>query len=384
MSMNRLRPQRPPLGLYVHFPWCVRKCPYCDFNSHARSGPLPQAEYVRQLCADLDSELARLDAEDQRRIDSVFIGGGTPSLIAGEHMARFLAHLEGTGRLSEQAEITLEANPGTVERRYFREYVAAGINRISLGVQSFHETHLKTLGRIHGREDIDRAWDLLTSLPLRQRNLDLMHGLPGQTPEQAAQDLEVATQMAPGHISWYQLTLEPNTEFWRHPPALPADDHLGAIEEAGREILGRAGYQQYEISAWAQPGQECAHNRLYWQFGDYLGIGAGAHGKLTTASGIRRIRRTRQPENYLQAIDFGRQSEPVEPTELPFEYMLNVLRLRDGAPASQFTERTGLPLTHIERPVQRLVQKKMLVSSERHQLTARGWWFYNDAVAEFL
>ncbi len=371
----------PPLGLYVHFPWCVRKCPYCDFNSHERSGELPQREYIDQLIADLQHELSLVP--DGRLIETVFIGGGTPSLISGDGIARLLDALRATGRLGSSAEITLEANPGTVERRYFADYVAAGVNRISLGVQSFDPAQLQTLGRIHNTEDVHRAWDILVGLPLQKRNIDLMHGLPEQTVEQAMADIDAALALAPGHISWYQLTLEPNTRFYRYPPELPDEDALTDIEQAGHARLAAAGYRQYEISAFARPDQTCEHNRLYWNFGDYLGIGAGAHGKVTTTDTIVRTQRTRQPEHYLAAIDFGRRHQVVQARDLPFEYMLNVLRLRAGAPHDQFEARTGLPLTGIQPAVDRLIQKGVL-HPDRHQLTERGWWFYNDAVAEFL
>lgn len=379
--MTRHPTALPPLGLYVHFPWCVRKCPYCDFNSHERSGALPQREYIDQLIADLRHELSLLP--DRRLIETVFIGGGTPSLNSGDGIARLLDALQATGRLDSNAEITLEANPGTVERRYFADYAAAGVNRISLGVQSFDAAQLHTLGRIHNTDDVHRAWDILVGLPLSKRNIDLMHGLPGQTVEQALADIDAALALAPGHISWYQLTLEPNTRFYRYPPELPDEDALTDIEQAGHTRLAAAGYHQYEISAFAQPGQACEHNGLYWNFGDYLGIGAGAHGKVTLNDGIIRTQRTRQPEHYMAAVNFGRQHHAVQASDLPFEYMLNVLRLREGAPHEQFEARTGLPLADIQPSMDRLIQKGVLHPG-RHQLTDRGWWFYNDAVAEFL
>lgn len=369
-----------PLGLYVHFPWCVRKCPYCDFNSHTHDGALPQTDYVNRLVDDLTDELARVP---HRPIESVFFGGGTPSLMTGEALNRFMQCLHDSGRLQDGAEVTLEANPGTVERQYFADYVRAGVNRFSLGVQSFDDAALSRLGRIHSGDDVLRAWDLLTSLDVDRINIDIMHGLPEQTPEAALADIEQALALNPGHLSWYQLTLEPNTVFYRKPPRLPDEDTLERIESRGQALLADAGYKQYEISAYARDGHACRHNQLYWTFGDYLGIGAGAHGKITTGDGIVRTSRTRMPEHYLRAIDGGRKAQAVTPDDLAFEYMLNVLRLKDGADRSVFSARTGLPADKLEPTRQQLVRKGLL-EADRDQLTQRGWWFYNDAVGAFL
>ncbi|TGG90065.1 radical SAM family heme chaperone HemW [Natronospirillum operosum] len=373
-------PTEIPLGLYVHLPWCVRKCPYCDFNSHEAGTDLPETTYTDALLADLEQEA---DWRQGRPIQSVFFGGGTPSLFSGRALGRLLDRLRQLGWLADDAEITLEANPGTVERRYFADYVSAGINRISLGVQSFDDAALTRLGRIHGRDDVFRAWDLLQSLGLKRLNIDLMHGLPEQTPDSALADLNAALTLDPGHLSWYQLTIEPNTVFYRHTPELPSEPVLEAIEDQGRARLLEAGYAQYEISAWARPGHECRHNINYWTFGDYIGIGAGAHGKLTGPAGPMRTTRTRMPDHYLQAVNGGRRQQPVQDTDLVFEYMLNVLRLRAGAPEQLFSARTGLPLDTLEPQLTQL-RKKGLLHNDRHALTDLGWRFYNDAVAAWV
>ncbi|MEX0584259.1 MAG: radical SAM family heme chaperone HemW [Natronospirillum sp.] len=380
LTPKPLEPATIPLALYVHFPWCVRKCPYCDFNSHTQEGELPQSEYVTQLIADLTAELARVP---NRPIASVFFGGGTPSLISGVELGRFMDALQRSGRLADDAEITLEANPGTVERQYFADYVSAGVNRFSLGVQSFNDQALHQLGRIHNGQDVYRAWDLLQSLQVSRINIDIMHGLPEQTPAQALDDLRQALALDPGHLSWYQLTIEPNTVFYRQQPTLPSEDALAAIELEGQALIAEHGYQQYEISAYARPGHDCQHNQIYWTFGDYLGIGAGAHGKITTSDGILRTQRTRMPEHYLNAIDFGRKSHWIAPHDLPFEYMLNVLRLKAGTPHSAFAARTGLALTDLE-PVQTEWTRKGLLQAESHALTTQGWWFYNDVAGAFI
>ncbi|MFY0663656.1 MAG: radical SAM family heme chaperone HemW [Natronospirillum sp.] len=378
--MNALVPGNIPLGLYVHFPWCVRKCPYCDFNSHTHQGELPETAYVSQLIGDLTAELARVP---ERRISSVFFGGGTPSLISGRELTRFLDALRGSGQLADDAEITLEANPGTVERQYFADYVAAGVNRFSLGVQSFDDHALTALGRIHNGDDVYRAWDLLQQLNVQRINIDLMHGLPEQTPAGALDDLNKALTLDPGHLSWYQLTIEPNTVFYRQQPTLPSDDVLETIELEGQALLAAHGYAQYEISAYAKPGHDCRHNQTYWTFGDYLGIGAGAHGKITTPEGVLRTQRTRMPEHYQNAIDFGRKVHTVASEDLPFEYMLNALRLKQGTPHPMFSERTGLPLSALEPALSQWQQKGMM-RNERHALTERGWWFYNDVAGAFI
>lgn len=378
--MKPLDPESIPLGLYVHFPWCVRKCPYCDFNSHTHQGQLPEQAYVSQLIADLRAELQHLPS---RRISSVFFGGGTPSLISGRELGRFLDALRASGQLTDDAEITLEANPGTVERQYFADYVHAGVNRFSLGVQSFNDHALSALGRIHNGDDVYRAWDLLQDLQVPRINIDLMHGLPDQTPQGALDDLHKALALDPGHLSWYQLTIEPNTVFYRQQPTLPNEDALSEIETTGQALLAENGYTQYEISAYARAGHDCRHNQTYWTFGDYIGIGAGAHGKITTADGVMRTQRTRMPEHYLNAIDFGRKVQAVADADLPFEFMLNALRLKNGTPLALWTERTGLPASVLE-PMLTEWQQKGMLRADRHALTDRGWWFYNDVAGAFI
>lgn len=371
-------PSQIPLGLYIHFPWCVRKCPYCDFNSHQAPQDIPAQAYIDSLLADFQQELPMLA---DRKIQTVFMGGGTPSLIPGTEIARLLESLR--GYLVPDAEITLEANPGTIERQYFADYVAAGVNRFSLGAQSFQAEQLTRLGRIHQPDDIWRAIALIQQLGVHRLNIDIMYGLPGQTAEAAADDLRQALSCNPGHLSWYQLTLEPNTVFYNDPPSLPDEDTLAAIEAAGSEVLAKHGYTAYEISAWCQPGQASQHNQIYWQFGDYIGIGAGAHGKLSTADGIIRTTRTRVPQHYLRQILGGRQVRPVDPHSLPFEFMLNALRLRSGVAEDLWQAHTGLPISALEPQLSGLRQRGLL-DPTKLALSERGWWFYNDVVAEFL
>jgi oxygen-independent coproporphyrinogen-3 oxidase len=379
-SSDLIDPTDIPLGLYIHFPWCVRKCPYCDFNSHEAPDDIPAQAYINALIDDLKQDAFALAG---RTISTVFMGGGTPSLMPGREIARLLDTVRQHYNLSPTAEITLEANPGTVERQYFADYVAAGINRFSLGAQSFQPEQLKQLGRIHQPDDIWRAVELIQQLGVTRLNIDIMYGLPEQTPETAADDLKQALACNPGHLSWYQLTLEPNTVFYNHPPQLPADDTLGAIEAVGAELLGAQGYTQYEISAWCQPGQASQHNQIYWEFGDYIGIGAGAHGKLTTAEGSIRTTRTRMPQHYLQHIHGGRKYQAIQTQALPFEFMLNALRLREGVPESLWTARTGLPMSALEPQLSSLRQRGLMHPSQL-ALSAQGWWFYNDVVAAFL
>ena len=373
-------PSTIPLGLYIHFPWCVRKCPYCDFNSHEAPQKIPATQYIHALLADLQQDAFALAG---RPISTVFMGGGTPSLMPGHDIAHLLNTLRQHYNLREDAEITLEANPGAVERQYFTDYVAAGVNRFSLGVQSFQPEQLKRLGRIHNPDDIWRAIELIQHLGVSRLNIDIMYGLPEQTLAAAEDDLHKALSCNPGHLSWYQLTLEPNTVFYQYPPPLPPDETLGDIEAAGAAILGAHGYAQYEISAWCRPGHASQHNQIYWAFNDYIGIGAGAHGKLTTPDGLIRTTRTRVPQHYLKHIQGGRQYRVIEPEALPFEFMLNALRLREGLPQSAWIDRTGLSLAALEPQLSQLRQRG-LMHPEQLALSAQGWLFYNDVVAEFL
>jgi putative oxygen-independent coproporphyrinogen III oxidase len=374
----------PPLSLYVHMPWCVRKCPYCDFNSHAAPAEIPESRYIDALLADVEQDLPLVS---QREIVSVFFGGGTPSLFSPESIQRLL---EGVARLTPLAadvEVTLEANPGTIEHGRFAGYRDAGVNRISLGVQSLNEDHLRALGRIHGAADVHRAVEEIERAGLSNFNLDLMYGLPQQTPAQALADVQAAIALQPAHISHYQLTLEPGTVFYHRPPALPDVDEVWEMQCECQQLLGSAGYEQYEVSAYARPSHQCRHNRNYWTFGDYLGVGAGAHGKLTTAAGeVVRTIRARQPRDYLNRSPCDRyERRVVPPSELPFEFMLNTLRLNEGFEVAVFEAHTRLPWSSVEQTVLAAEQRGLLLR------TSRGWRpselglrFLNDLQASFL
>jgi oxygen-independent coproporphyrinogen-3 oxidase len=382
----------PPLSLYVHMPWCVKKCPYCDFNSHGlRSEPPPYADYIDHLLADLDADRADFAAAlEGRAVISVFFGGGTPSLFAPELIARLLDGVRERLPLADDAEVTLETNPGTVEHGRFDGYLAAGVNRISFGVQSFDDDKLKRLGRIHSAGEAEAAVKSAQDAGYANINLDLMYALPKQELDGALADVERAIALGPTHISHYQLTLEPNTVFAANPPPLPDDDHAWAMQEACEARLAEAGYGQYEISAYAQPGRRCAHNLNYWRFGDYLGIGAGAHGKLSDAgsSQIHRRWKTRGPRAYMgEPGGAGRigGAHVVAPAELPFEYMLNALRLIDGVPMADFPARTGLVPETIAAALAAARDRGWLHGdAQRLQTTALGQRFLNDVIASFL
>jgi len=374
----------PPLSLYVHVPWCVRKCPYCDFNSHASPASLPEAEYVSALLRDLDEDL-RWVAD--RPIRSMFIGGGTPSLFSPEAYKHLMTGLKARLDFAPDAEITLEANPGTVEHGCFEGYREAGINRISLGIQSFDPEQLRQLGRIHGRDEAHRAIQAVKDAGFDNFNLDLMHGLPGQTVAGALDDLRQALEFSPPHLSWYQLTIEPNTAFYRQPPVLPEDDALWAIQEAGQALLAEHGLAQYEVSAYSA-GRPSRHNLNYWEFGDYLGIGAGAHGKVTTAEGILRYRKTRLPKDYLVTAPQGQARvglETIAAADLVFEFMMNALRLKDGVPADLYTARTGLEAESVLPTIRGLQTRGLLASGEnRWRCSAIGFNFLNRILRDFM
>jgi oxygen-independent coproporphyrinogen-3 oxidase len=375
----------PPLSLYVHLPWCARKCPYCDFNSHALQGPLPEDAYVDALLADLACEWPRAEG---RRIETVFFGGGTPSLFGAGAIGRVLAWLREHDALAAASEVTLEANPGTVERGRFADYRAAGVNRISLGVQSFDPGRLAVIGRIHGAREVWTAIDELAAAGIENFNIDLMFGLPGQTVAGAVADLEAAISARPTHVSHYQLTLEPNTLFWHQPPPLPQEDDLWAMQTQGHALLADAGYEQYEVSAWAAPGRRCGHNLNYWTFGDYLGIGAGAHGKLTqpAAGRIRRRSKLRHPAAYLRATGDRVQAQSnVEDEARTFEFMLNALRLSDGFDRELFEGRTGLAFAAAEPGLTRARARDLIgEDGGRWCPTELGRRFLNDLQAIFL
>ncbi|SFP03039.1 radical SAM family heme chaperone HemW [Pseudomonas borbori] len=374
----------PPLALYIHIPWCVKKCPYCDFNSHAAGPTLPEQEYVDALLADLDQDLPRVHG---RPLRSIFFGGGTPSLFSAKALGRLLEGVERRIPFATDIEITLEANPGTFEQAKFRDYRALGINRLSIGVQSFQAEKLKALGRIHDGDEAIRAADMARAAGFANFNLDLMHGLPEQSIEDALGDLRIAIAQAPTHLSWYQLTLEPNTLFWSQPPTLPEDDILWDIQEAGQALLAEHGYAQYEVSAYAQPGKAARHNLNYWSFGDFLGIGAGAHAKLSSPQGvIARSWKTRLPKDYLDpGKAFSAGERLLGPDELPFEFLMNVLRLTDGVASSLFTERTGLPLRVLAAAREEAEQRGLLQRDPARLVATReGQLFLNDLLQHFL
>ncbi|MBQ4793484.1 radical SAM family heme chaperone HemW [Pectobacterium versatile] len=372
----------PPLSLYIHIPWCVQKCPYCDFNSHALKGDVPHQEYVDHLLADLDADLPLASG---RELHSIFIGGGTPSLLSAEAMQALLDGVRARIPLTPDAEITMEANPGTVEADRFSGYQRAGINRISIGVQSFDPQKLTRLGRIHGPDEARRAAHLATGLELRSFNLDLMHGLPDQSLEEALDDLRQAIALNPPHLSWYQLTIEPNTLFSSRPPTLPDDDALWDIYEQGHALLSAAGYQQYETSAYAKPGYQCQHNLNYWRFGDYLGIGCGAHGKLTFSDGrILRTVKVRHPRGYMQGTYLDKQYD-VANDDRPFEFFMNRFRLLEAAPREDFTAYTGLEEHSIRPQLDLALAQGYLTETATHwQITEHGKLFLNSLLELFL
>ncbi|MFY9315050.1 MAG: radical SAM family heme chaperone HemW [Burkholderiales bacterium] len=370
----------PPLALYVHLPWCVKKCPYCDFNSHERQGDLPFAEYTAALVRDLE---AMLPSVWGRRVQSVFIGGGTPSLFPAAQIDALLAAVRARLPLEPDAEITLEANPGAAEAGRFRGYREAGVNRASLGVQSFDDAMLHSLGRIHSADEARRAIDLALET-FGNVNIDLMYGLPGQTLAMARADIEAGVRMTTPHLSAYQLTIEPNTVFYSHSPALPGDDAAADMQQMIEETLGAAGFGHYETSAFAQPGRRCRHNLNYWEFGDYLGIGAGAHGKLSFADRVTRHERVKQPREYLAASGEVPQRE-IATRELPFEFALNAFRLVDGFALELFSQRTGMPSVALEAGL-RAAEANGLIARDlqRIQPTQKGRRFLNDLVGLFL
>lgn len=377
-------PALPPLALYVHIPWCVRKCPYCDFNSHEAGGTIPETQYLDALRADLESSLPLIWG---RKIYTVFIGGGTPSLLSAAGLDRLMSDIRSLLPLDIGAEVTMEANPGTFEAEKFRCYRESGINRLSIGIQSFHAPHLKALGRIHDGDEARRAVEIARD-NFDNFNLDLMYALPGQTLEQARTDVRTALSFAPPHLSLYHLTMEPNTVFAKYPPQVPDDDESAAMQDVLEEETAAAGYQHYEISAYAQAGRQARHNLNYWQFGDYLGIGAGAHSKLSFPHRVIRQARFRQPASYMEAMRKGSAvAEEVEVArdELPFEFMLNALRLTDGFEVNLFAERTGMALTAIDQALDKAEAKGLLYRDHRIiRPTSLGQRFLNDLQQMFL
>jgi oxygen-independent coproporphyrinogen-3 oxidase len=374
----------PPLALYIHIPWCLKKCPYCDFNSHERRDEIPEARYVDALLADLEFALPAIWG---RRVHSVFFGGGTPSLFAPEAIDRILAGVRSRVPLVPDAEVTLEANPGTFERARFAGFRSAGINRLSVGVQSFEPKFLSALGRVHDADEARAAAAAAIEI-FGNVNLDLMYALPGQTLADARSDLAQALRFSPPHLSFYHLTIEPNTLFHRYPPTLPDDETAADIEDAIAQTLGAAGYVHYETSAYAKPGYECPHNVNYWRFGDYLGIGAGAHSKLSFQKRVVRQVRHKQPQHYIEEVERGSplaEDRTVERGEIGFEFMLNALRLTEGVPVALFAERTGFPLTLVQKALDEAERRGLIERDHEHMRpTPLGQRFLNDLQAIFL
>lgn len=377
-------PSVVPLALYVHIPWCERKCPYCDFNSHEHFDPALETPYVEALLSDLRQQIEGLP---KRPLTSIFIGGGTPSLFSARAIGTLLSGVNALLDLTENTEVTLECNPGSAEADRYRDYRLAGVNRLSIGIQSFDDAALKRLGRIHDSDQARRAIDL-ASHHFDRFNIDLMHGLPGQDCDRAEADLREGIARSGGHLSWYQLTIEPNTAFWSRPPTLPVEDILVDIQDRGEALLNDAGFTQYEVSAWARPGQQAQHNLNYWTFGDYIGVGAGAHGKITLPDGsVERRQRTRLPRDYLRAVTTGTPplSQTVAGRALAGEFMLNALRLTEGVSTHLLTERTGLGMDAVEPALSELIARGLLADSRTHLVaTEVGFRFLNDVVGAFL
>ncbi len=390
--MSATTPRAIPLSLYLHFPWCVQKCPYCDFNSHPLRGAIPEDAYLDALLRDLDFELA--DATAQRPLVSIFMGGGTPSLFSDRSIGRLLEQVNRRLAFADAIEITLEANPGTAEAGHFRGYRAAGVNRLSMGVQSLDDAQLRRLGRIHSAHEAVSAYGLARAAGFDNINLDLMYALPEQSIDAALGDLDQLLALQPEHVSWYQLTLEPNTEFGLRPPPVPDDEAAWAMQEAGQRRLAAAGYRQYEVSAYASAGRESRHNHNYWTFGDYLGIGAGAHGKHSDAEAtdtpfaIRRRARHKHPRSYQQhagSVAALQEQTWVPAAERPFEFMMNALRLNEGFAPALYAERTGLPWRDDAPAVRIALQRGLLeVTAQRVRPTALGRRYLNGMLQLFL
>lgn len=377
----------PPLSLYIHIPWCVQKCPYCDFNSHQLKHDIPESDYVAALIKDLDNDIKRFNLNG-RTLHSIFIGGGTPSLFSPQAIATLLSAVYQRLAPTKDIEVTLEANPGTIEADKFEGFAQAGVSRLSIGVQSFESDKLIKLGRIHDNNQAIRAAKLAKNCGVKSFNLDLMHGLPNQSIDNALDDLQQAIALAPDHLSWYQLTIEPNTAFHSKPPELPQDETLWAIQEQGVKILADAGYQQYEISAYSKTNKQSQHNLNYWRFGDYLGIGCGAHGKITDlkSNSIYRTVKVKHPKGYLaperEALDHLTQ---VSAAELPFEFMMNQLRLRESFSLDSYEQTTGLPKSTLNQPLTLAKQKQLLSENQSlWQVTALGHRYLNDLLELFL
>ncbi len=372
-----------PLSLYIHIPWCVRKCPYCDFNSHQQAEALPERDYIRALLTDLEQQLPAVWG---RRVNTVFIGGGTPSLFSADAIHDLLAHIRALLPLRPDAEITLEANPGTVDNARFVGFRQAGVTRLSIGIQSFNHRALQALGRIHDENQAIQAVEAAQRAGFENVNVDIMFGLPQQSIAQALQDLRTAMSLQPSHVSWYQLTLEPNTLFYQQPPKLPDEDLLSDMFLLGQDLLAQQGYERYEVSAYAKDGRGCQHNLNYWLFGDYIGIGAGAHGKISDAQHgtVTRYSQLRHPRAYLEAAVFTQQQHALNAEDLRIEFMLNALRLVNGFEPALFKERTGLELHTLQDSLEQAERKNWLTCSDRKiQPTATGLQFLNEILFLF-
>ncbi len=377
-----------PLSLYVHIPWCIKKCPYCDFNSHEIQNTLPEDQYIDALILDLTSHAK---AVQHREVHSVFIGGGTPSIFTANSIQRLMAAIKNELTLSASAEITIEANPGTTDQENFSGFRAAGVNRISIGVQSFANTQLQKLGRIHDAQNAFDAVNIAKQAGFDNFNIDLMYALPQQNLTAALHDIEQAIKLNPTHISYYQLTIEPNTSFYRQPPSLPDSQESWDIQQSGIELLAKHGYQQYEVSAYSRDAYQCVHNTNYWQFGDYLGIGAGAHQKLTQQdelNTILRCEKPKHPQQYMRYINEGKHSlgtHTLTEKDIIFEFMLNALRLKHGFTRQQFELHTGLPIEKINRPLQAQLSEGLLVmENDRIHCSDRGYRFLDDVLQHWL
>ncbi len=375
----------PPLSLYIHLPWCVKKCPYCDFNSYA-ARDIPEQAYIKKLLHDLDQDIAQFQLTD-RAIHSIFIGGGTPSLFSAKALGNLFAGIKQRLHWPKNLEVTMEANPGTIEHDAFSAYFAIGINRLSVGIQSFNNSHLKKLGRIHSSTEAIKAVQTIREAGFKQFNLDLMHGLPQQHITEALNDLKQAIDLNPTHLSWYQLTIEPNTAFAKTQPILPNENHLIDIETQGKQLLAKWGYHNYEVSAYAKEGSQCQHNLNYWQFGDYLGIGAGAHGKITDINKqtITRTAKLKYPKSYLSQHKLLTHEHQLTNHERSLEFLMNALRLTQGFSRDLWHDHTGLDYSVIQARIDQLIEKKLLVNNHQQIKTTRqGRLFLNHCLLPFL
>ncbi len=373
------------LSLYIHFPWCIQKCPYCDFNSHAVKTDIPENKYIEALLIDLQQDIQAFGIT--RPIQSIFLGGGTPSLFSPEALDHLLNKISQHLIIQAEAEITLEANPGTFESQKFAEFRATGINRLSIGIQSFNDEHLKSLGRVHSAKEAIRASEIAHYAGFDNFNLDLMFGLPGGTSKESSKDIATAIDLEPRHISLYQLTLEPNTFFYRYPPKLPSDDQIFTTQKNCQSLLHDQGYYQYEISAFAKDGFLCQHNLNYWQFGDYIGIGAGAHGKITLnqPNKIVRTSKAKHPESFLKGIKNDKGFHFIPITELPLEFMMNQLRLRKGFDLEHYLIMTGLPLTSLEPALSELIDQGLIIEKQQqYRCSEQGWNYLDDILERFI